>query len=80
MALVTICATAMATLIMERVVRKIYSEVRGIYKARIERPKKWVFIRKISEQYSLYVWNETYFFGTRQIIRARILNDKEIIE
>ena len=58
MALVTICVTAIGTLIIERVARKIYSEIRS----QNRRPKKWVCIWKISGQYSLCVWNETQIF------------------
>lgn len=36
MALVTICVTAIATLIIERVARKVYSEVKERYRVRIE--------------------------------------------
>ena len=36
MALVTICVTAIGTLIIERVARKIYSEIKERYESRIE--------------------------------------------
>lgn len=36
MALVTICVTAIATLIIERVARKVYSEVKERYRVRTE--------------------------------------------
>lgn len=62
MALITICVTAIGTLIIERVARKIYSEIKERYEARIEDRKKWVCIWKISGQYSLCVWNETQIF------------------
>lgn len=61
MVLVTICVTAIGTLIIERVAGKIYSEIKERYEAS-RRPKKWVCIWKISGQYSLCVWNETQIF------------------
>jgi hypothetical protein len=73
MALVTICITAIGTLIIERVARKIYSEIKERYEARIED-------RKNGFAYGEYLNNIAYaygmkrkFFESDKEFRARIL-------
>lgn len=73
MALVTICVTAIGTLIIERVARKIYSEIKERYEARIED-------RKNGFAYGKYLDNTAYaygmkrkFFESDKEFRARIL-------
>ncbi len=73
MALVTICVTAIATLIIERVARKIYSEVKERYETRIED-------RRNGFAYGEYLNNIAYaygmkrkFFESDKEFRARIL-------
>lgn len=62
MALVTICVTAIATLIIERVARKVYSEVKERYRVRTEDRRNGFAYGKYLEQYSLCVWNEAQIF------------------
>lgn len=73
MALVTICVTAIGTLIIERVARKIYSEVKERYETRIED-------RRNGFAYGEYLNNIAYaygmkrkFFESDKEFRARIL-------
>lgn len=47
MALVTICVTAIGTLIIERVARKIYSEIKERYESRIEDRKMGLHMENI---------------------------------
>ena len=73
MVLVTICVTAIGTLIIERVARKIYSEIKERYEARIEDRKNGFAYGKYLDKYSLCVWNETQIFESDKEFRARIL-------
>lgn len=67
MALVTICVTAIATLIIERFAGKIYSEAKERYEARIED-------RRNGFAYGKYLNNIAYAYGMK---RRFFESDKE---
>lgn len=73
MTLVTICVTAIATLIIERVARKVYSEVKERHRVRTED-------RRNGFAYGKYLNNIAYAYGMKRKFfepdkefRARIL-------
>lgn len=67
MALVTICVTAIATLIIERVARKVYSEVKERCRVRTED-------RRNGFAYGKYLNNIAYAYGMK---RRFFESDKE---
>ena len=75
MALVTICVTAMATLVIERIARTFYSEVKERHRARIED-------RRNGFAYGKYLDNIAYghgmkrkFFESDKELRMRVLEE-----
>ena len=73
MALVTICVTAIGTLIIERVARKIYSEIKERYEARIEDRKNGFAYGKYLDNIAYAYGMKRKFFEPDKEFRARIL-------
>lgn len=73
MALVTICVTAIGTLIIERVARKIYSEIKERYEARIEDRKNGFAYGKYLDNIAYAYGMKRKFFESDKEFRARIL-------
>ena len=73
MALVTICVTAIATLIIERVARKVYSEVKERYRVRTEDRRNGVAYGKYLNNIAYAYGMKRRFFESDKEFRVRIL-------
>ncbi len=73
MALVTICVTAIATLIIERVARKVYSEVKERYRVRTEDRRNGFAYGKYLNNIAYAYGMKRRFFESDKEFRARIL-------
>lgn len=73
MVLVTICVTAIATLIIECAVRKIYSEVKERHEARIEDRRNGFAYGKYLDNIAYAHGMKRKFFESDKEFRARIL-------
>lgn len=69
----TICVTAIGTLIIERVARKIYSEIKERYEARIEDRKNGFAYGKYLDNIAYAYGMKRKFFEPDKEFRARIL-------
>lgn len=73
MAMVTICVTAIGTLIIERVARKIYSEIKERYEDRIEDRKNGFSYGKYLDNIAYAYGMKRKFFESDKEFKARIL-------
>lgn len=73
MVLVTICVTAIGTLIIECVVRKIYPEVKERHEARIEDRRNGLAYGKYLNNIAYAYGMKRKFFESDKKFRARIL-------
>lgn len=73
MALVTICVTAIGTLIIERVARKIYSEIKEKIRSQNRRPEKMGCYGKYLDNIAYAYGMKRKFFESDKEFRARIL-------
>lgn len=73
MAMVTICVTAIGTLIIERVARKIYSEIKERYEDRKEDRKNGFAYGKYLDNIAYAYGMKRKFFESDKEFKARIL-------